>query len=127
WNRRRRESRRPGEAREFHEFSDPSFCASRECVEEPGKVMTALLLLSHQSAPCVNRMIRYWRERTRPDHIVVAYGGPDEEFDGIEGDKVFIDDPRLRTKDHQRECQSYHQVLSAAVALLENRSWEQLY
>lgn len=89
--------------------------------------MTALLLLSHQSAPCVNRMIRYWRERTRPDHIVVAYGGPGEEFDGIEGDKVFIDDPRLRTKDHQRECQSYHQVLSAAVALLENRSWEQLY
>ncbi|MFT4176289.1 MAG: hypothetical protein QM627_06500 [Luteolibacter sp.] len=89
--------------------------------------MTALLLLSHESADRVNRMTAFWREKTLPDQIVVAYGGPESEYDRIEGLKTFVDDPRLRTRDHQRECQSYTGVLQAAVATLGSSEWTHLY
>ena len=77
--------------------------------------MTALLLLTHEPAARVARMVDYWRNTTGPDEIVVAYGGPVEEFGKIKGRKAFIDDPRLRTRDHQRERQSYSGVLRGAM------------
>jgi hypothetical protein len=89
--------------------------------------MTALLLLTHQPAPCVNRMAQAWRELTNPEQIVIAYGGPESEFPAIEGTKAFITDPRLRTRDHQREKQSYTGMLQAAVALLADQPWDCLY
>src|SRR5690606_28861815 len=89
--------------------------------------MTSLLLLSHEPADCVNRMTAAWREITSPQHTVVAYGGPACEFDRIEGHKVFVDDLRLRTRDHQREKQSYSAVLRLATAAISDQNWEALY
>lgn len=89
--------------------------------------MTALLLLSHEPADRVDRMVSYWERATRPGELVVAYGGPTGEFVKIAARKVFIDDPRLRTRDHQRERQSYTGVLRGALAALRNTGWEWLY
>ena len=89
--------------------------------------MIALVLLSHRPASEVNRMVSGWKALTSPNHVVVAYGGKREEFDGIEGPKTYIDDPRLRTRDHQRERQSYSAVLSQATEALEGKDWQYLY
>jgi len=89
--------------------------------------MTALLLLTHEPADRVNRMIDGWEAKTRPAHIVVAYGGSENEFAAIKGKKVFVEDPRLRTNDHQREKQSYTRVLEGAVRLLADCEWDSLY
>jgi hypothetical protein len=89
--------------------------------------MTALVLLSHERADHVNRMTRYWQDATSPDHLVVAYGGPESEFAAIVGPKVFVTDARLRTRDNQREKQSYTEALQAAVAVIKNQRWDSLY
>lgn len=89
--------------------------------------MTALLLLTHQPAEAVNRMARRWRSLTRPDHIIVAYGGPPEHLDGIEEKHVLIEDARLRTRNHPREKQSYTQVLQQSVAAIQDQQWDYLY
>lgn len=89
--------------------------------------MTALLLLSHEPAANVNRMVEFWQKKTNPAHIIVAFGGAESEFDAIEGKKIFIGDPRLRTVDHQREKQSYTGVLTAAVEALAECDWDSLY
>ena len=72
-------------------------------------------------------MVDYWHNTTRPDEIVVAYGGAVEEFRKIEGRKAFIDDPRLRTRDHQRDRQSYSEVLRGGINALRDTGWEWLY
>ncbi len=89
--------------------------------------MTALLLLTHQPAEAVNRMVERWKTLTSPDQVVVAYGGPPEEIERIEGNRVLIQDPRLRTKDHPREKQSYTEVLRKACEALKGEAWEHLY
>jgi hypothetical protein len=89
--------------------------------------MTALVLLTHEDSLRVKRMVDYWHESTHPAVIVVAYGGPRGEFDKLECRKVFIEDPRLRTRDHQRERQSYTGVLRGALEEIANDNWEWLY
>ena len=70
------------------------------------------LLLSHlppeETEGLVARWQRYYRE---PSRLVLCYGGTAENFAKISySDKIFIDDPRLRTKHHQKEKQSYSQI-----------------
>lgn len=89
--------------------------------------MTALLLLTHEDSLRVERMVDYWRETTHPSVIVVAYGGTRGEFDKLECRKVFIEDPRLRTRDHQREQQSYTSVLRSALEEIADDEWDWLY
>ncbi len=89
--------------------------------------MTALLLLTHEPAERVARMVDFWTRHTDPAEVVVAYGGACGEFDKIAGRKVFIDDPRLRTRDHQRERQSYTKVLAGALEALGGAAWDWLY
>lgn len=86
----------------------------------------ALALLTHEPAGSASLMRKHWLDLTSPDHCVIAYGGRRDEFDKIEGDKVFIDDPRLRTKDHQRELQSYSGVMAGIRDTLANKDWEWL-
>ncbi|MFC7338058.1 hypothetical protein ACFQY0_12770 [Haloferula chungangensis] len=87
----------------------------------------ALVLLSHERAERVNRMVDRWRSITRPYLIVVAFGGDASEFESIKGRKVFVDDSRLRTTDHQRERQSYTEVLRKSVQSIADDDWDALY
>jgi hypothetical protein len=67
-------------------------------------------------------MIAYWSKCVPNESILVAYGGPKREFDAISHEqKFFVDDPRLRTRDHQREFQSYTQLLQSAAEFLKAR------
>jgi len=86
------------------------------------------IVLTHQSPDEVARMCHYW-ERLMPEVlVVVAYGGKIEDFDQIDRDeKFFVDDGRLRTKDHQRELQSYSGVFRAASEYLKIFNFTHLY
>lgn len=80
----------------------------------------ANILISHQRADAVSRMVEWWRELTGVGTILVAYGGSREEFEKLSGfDKVYVDDDRLRVADAQRERQSYESVFRAAEQWLE--------
>src|SRR5437867_11370204 len=66
------------------------------------------LILSHQPPAAVSNMLTHWNRCVPNESILIAYGGTKSEFDAIQHrEKFFIDDPRLRTRDHQREFQSY--------------------
>jgi hypothetical protein len=77
------------------------------------------LILSHQSAAAVAKMIAYWGRCVPTESIMIAYGGPRSEFESVEHEqKFFVDDPRLRTRDHQREFQSYTELFKRAASFL---------
>ncbi len=72
------------------------------------------VILSHHPPDAVSRMRKWWNRYAPDQDLLVAYGGTRENFDMIEGTwKVFVDDPRVRTRFHQKECQSYQGVFQA--------------
>ena len=63
-------------------------------------------------------MLGYWRRLDEKQEFVIAYGGGQaESFAGMEN-FVNVLDPRLRTRDHPRERQSYQGVMKAVRPLL---------
>ena len=88
------------------------------------------LILSHQPARAVDKMIAWWRNSVPKDSILIAYGGTKTEFEAISHEhKVLVDDPQLRTRDHQREFQSYTRLLQTAAEFLRtnNRDFSFVY
>lgn len=86
------------------------------------------LILSHQSAPAIAKMISYWGDYAEKESILLAYGGTEEEFSLIEHSrKIFIPDAKLRTTDHQREFQSYTQIFRGVAAFLRDQASEFSY
>lgn len=72
------------------------------------------IILTHQPEPAVETMVRWWKENAPGPEILVAYGGSRERFDRLGVPyKVYVDDSRLRTRDHQRERQSFAGVFMA--------------
>ena len=83
------------------------------------------VILTHQPAGEVAKMIAHWSLSVPVRNILIAYGGKDNEFNRIEHpQKFFVDDPRLRTRDHQRELQSYTQLLKSAAQFLSSHGSE---
>jgi hypothetical protein len=73
------------------------------------------ILLTHQKADQVQRMLEFWSCNVLNADILVAYGGEGSEFLRIDAPrKIYVDDERLRTRDHIREKQSYSKVFHAA-------------
>ncbi len=81
---------------------------------------TVIVLISHQTPPEVAEMCATW-QRGNPDALVhVAYGGKEASFDELAWpNRSFIRDPRLRTRDHQRDRQSYLGIMRETVMALE--------
>lgn len=80
------------------------------------------LLLSHQSASDLEPVLELWRKLNPRSQVLLAYGGTRVNFDRIAFEpKVFVDDPRLRVRDQQRDKQSCSGVLKAACAWLRHR------
>lgn len=78
--------------------------------------MTQVLnvLLTHQGPDAFGRVLDSWREVRAQSTLLVAHGGSRTDFDALSyTPKIFIEDPRLRTRDHQREYQSITGVLKA--------------
>jgi hypothetical protein len=85
---------------------------------------TVTILLSHQPPEQIERMLAYWSLRVTGTDLVLMYGGPPDSFRRIQWpDKCFIDAPRLRTRDHQRERQSYAAIFQAASRLIRSRPY----
>jgi len=79
------------------------------------------LILSHQPAVAVSNMLTHWNQCVPNESILIAHGGSKEEFHAISHEqKFFVEDPRLRTRDHQREFQSYTRLFQMAGEFLRN-------
>ena len=73
------------------------------------------IILTHQAKPLVEAMTEWWTEHVPGSDILIAYGGSPERFQSLRVPAgIFIDDSRLRTRDHQRERQSFAGVFIAA-------------
>ena len=82
-----------------------------------------ILLLTHQPPEAVAKMLAYWKPYASPDSILLAYGGTEPNFAQIaHPQKFFVDDPKLRARDQQRDPQSYTQIFQKAGAWLAERS-----
>lgn len=75
--------------------------------------MIANIILSHEPAENIKRMMEWWKHCVPVESIVIAYGGSREVFDELDMPGFYVDDPRLKTLDHQRERQSYSGVMRA--------------
>ena len=79
------------------------------------------LILTHQPAESVSQMLAYWSHCAPINNILIAYGGAESAFGAIRHQqKFFVDDPRLRTRDHQREFQSYTRLFQLAAEFLRS-------
>lgn len=88
---------------------------------------TAIVLITHQTPRQVEAMCREWSRLNPGAEVLVAYGGRREDCDAVKGvPVVFVEDPRLRTRDHQRERQSYRGVMREASAWMANRSFDRV-
>ncbi len=87
---------------------------------------TVNLIITHQPAECVARMLDYWRGFVPEESIWLAYGGKREEFERVAHPrKYFLEDNRIRVKDNQRDRQGYHEIFQSAVAngVLDGRDY----
>lgn len=85
------------------------------------------LILTHQPAQQVARMIDGWKKLVEGD-VVILYGGRRAEFDKIEHQpKRFVEDERLVTRDHQRERQSYDGVFEQALDVVAQSKADFVY
>jgi hypothetical protein len=83
------------------------------------------LILSHQAPAEVRLLVDYWRSLGLDRTLLLAYGGSVNDFDAIASEpKLFISDQRLRTRDHQRELQSYTNLFRAAANWMKQSSVE---
>jgi len=71
-----------------------------------------LVLLDHRSPSAIRDTLLVWQAAgVAPEDILLVYGGPSTTFESLSfSNKIQIQDPRLRTKDHQRERQSYDEI-----------------
>jgi hypothetical protein len=84
------------------------------------------LILSHQPREELQALLNWWAQYESLENLLVAYGGSRQKFDTLGGLPVpciFIDDPRLRVADKQREKQSYGGVWRAAANWLMKKSF----
>ena len=80
---------------------------------------TVNVILTHQPAAAVSRMLAHWNNHVETGSILLAYGGSQAEYDRIEHrQKFYVQDARLQTRDHQREFQSYTALLVMAADFL---------
>ena len=86
------------------------------------------LLLVHQSPEFVTKVLESWSVSAEAADILLAHGGDEAAFATLAApNKVFIADPRLRTKDHPRERQSYSGVFAAASAWMHGRDFTHVF
>jgi hypothetical protein len=86
------------------------------------------LLLSHQSAEEIGRMLAWWQQYTPLDQVLLAFNGKKSTFHEIPHPyKIFVDDERLRTLAHSRERQSYTSVLRETAAWLQGRDFTHVH
>ena len=83
------------------------------------------IVLTHQTEPSVGRMLDYWAREVPTTDLWLAYGGTRARFEAIPfPNKSFIEDGRLRTRDHQREKQSYSSIFNTIAKAIAREPYE---
>jgi hypothetical protein len=83
------------------------------------------LFLIHQEPDVCRRLINRASIIAGRSNLLIAYGGSLNEFEKFDYEpKLFIEDPRLHTRDHQREIQSYTEIFRSAAKWMRDRSFE---
>ena len=86
------------------------------------------VLLTHQRNNAVEAMVAWWAKSVPRESMVIAHGGSREDFEALTfAPKLFIDDPRLRTRDHPRERQSYGAVFREVTLWMQDRSYTHVH
>jgi hypothetical protein len=81
------------------------------------------VVLCHQDAQTVGALLRHWRQIADNTCILIAHGGKRDDFAALtHPNKIFLDDPQLRTFDNQRERQSYRQIWQRTLEWLRSCS-----
>ena len=87
------------------------------------RVLSAVL--THQDSHAAQALLKWWSNYVDPHNVLVVYAGPETEFCRLKHSlKVRVVDERLRTRDHQRELQSYGSVFRAIAKGLSQGDWE---
>ena len=86
------------------------------------------LLLTHQPAEAVGRMVAWWGRTCAPENVLVVFNGDAATFERIaHPQKLRVTDPRLQTRRHQQEKQSYTAVLQSASHWLRGRDFTHVH
>jgi hypothetical protein len=90
---------------------------------KPPKVLA--VVLDHRDSATINRLHALWCPKfSSSDNLLIAYGGSRSAFDSLPlPRKVYVADPRLRTRDHQREAQSYRGVFACVSDWLRGKDF----
>ena len=89
---------------------------------------TLNLVLTHQSAAAIARMLAWWEQYTPLDQVLLAVNGNEDTFAAIAHPaKIRVGDARLQTVRHSRERQSYTRVFRAASQWLAGRDFTHVH
>lgn len=91
-----------------------------------GRILFAVL--GHGPAENFSKIARRWQKVAGDHGLLLVHGGRKEDFEALDfPDKVWVDDPRLRTKSHPMEKQSYCGAWKAVAGWLNGRDFETVY
>ena len=109
------------------DFPRNPFVSSRQRTpSENPRVMNILLM--HRAGAAFQKLKEIWKPICAEEDLWIAFGGTRKEFAELETPrKVFIDDPRLRVRDQQRDKQCYGGIFRAMAPLVERESPDFLY
>jgi hypothetical protein len=86
------------------------------------------VVLTHQGGEALRCMLKNWEGVCREEDLWIAFGGSRADFEKLGYPrKVFVEDPALRTHDHQREKQSYTGIYRAIAPVVERERPDFIY
>ena len=81
------------------------------------------VLLAHQPNSELIELLQVWKPAIDCGNLLIAHGGSRLDFEAVTHEpKIYIEDPRLRTRNHPRELQSLTGVFKAVAAWLHERA-----
>ena len=86
------------------------------------------LLLTHQAPAAVGRTLAWWRKSCPPEDVLVVFNGTEEAFAALPHPQAIrVQDPRLTTRRHPHERQSYTAVWRETSRWLEGRDFTHVH
>jgi N-acetylglucosaminyldiphosphoundecaprenol N-acetyl-beta-D-mannosaminyltransferase len=86
------------------------------------------VVLTHQGGGALSGVLKNWEGVCREEDLWIAFGGSRADFEKLAYPrKVFVEDPSLRTHDHQREKQSYTGIYRAMAPVVERERPDFIY
>jgi hypothetical protein len=94
----------------------------------PGGARVLNLIIAHQGGAAFERLLDRWSSVCPATDLWIAFGGRLEDFNELAYPrKIFIHEMGLRTRDHQREKQSYTPIMRAFKPVVEKERPDFVY